>query len=171
MNEENRHKVAEMRLIYRNPQPPEIRVKIKSSYSAADVLRKHYPEDQMDCKEFVKVILMNKASEVLGCVQIAEGGKSGAYVDVGSIVQSALLANASEIILSHNHPSGSLKPSAEDLNLTRRLEDACLIMGITMTDHIILTSHGHYSFADEGILDKSRTDNPLKARVSEVFML
>ena len=66
------------------------------------------------------------------------------------IVQGALLSNATGIILAHNHPSGTLKPSKEDDRLTRRIVEAADIMNIRVNDHIILTSEGFYSYDDEG---------------------
>lgn len=66
------------------------------------------------------------------------------------ILQGALLTNATGIILAHNHPSGTLKPSREDDRLTRRIVEAADIMNIRVNDHIILTSEGFYSYDDEG---------------------
>ena len=70
--------------------------------------------------------------------------------DVRMILQGALLTNATGIILAHNHPSGTLKPSKEDDRLTRRVVEAADIMNIRVNDHIILTSEGFYSYDDEG---------------------
>lgn len=70
--------------------------------------------------------------------------------DVRLILQGALLTNATGIILAHNHPSGSLRPSSEDDALTRKIVEAAEIMNIRVNDHIILTSEGFYSYADEG---------------------
>ena len=70
--------------------------------------------------------------------------------DVRMILQGALLTNATGIILAHNHPSGTLKPSKEDDRLTRRIVEAADIMNIRVNDHIILTSEGFYSYDDEG---------------------
>ena len=70
--------------------------------------------------------------------------------DVRMILQGALLTNATGIILAHNHPSGTLKPSKEDDRLTRRIVEAADIMNIHVNDHIILTSEDFYSYNDEG---------------------
>ena len=70
--------------------------------------------------------------------------------DVRMILQGALLTNATGIILAHNHPSGTLKPSREDDRLTKRIVEAADIMNIRVNDHIILTSEGFYSYDDEG---------------------
>ena len=153
--------VAEMRLTYRNPQPPEKRIRIKNSYDAYNVLKGFYPEDMIECKEFVKVLLLNSQCEVLGCMQVAEGGLKGAYVDVRSILQAALLSNASEIILAHNHPSGCVKPSSEDRNLTWALEGACFVMNLRLADHIILTPYQFYSFTNDQMIGNTKMDRAI----------
>lgn len=144
--------VAEMQLTYRNPQPPEKRIQIKNSRDSYNVLKEFYPDEMLECKEFVKVLLLNSQSEVLGCMQVAEGGLRGVYVDIRSIMQAALIANASEIILSHNHPSGNVAPSSEDRTLTWALDNACQVMNILLADHIILSPYQYYSFTDDEVL-------------------
>ncbi len=73
-------------------------------------------------------------------------------VDVRVILQAALLTNSVAIILAHNHPSGNLKPSRQDMEITKQVKDAARLMRITVLDHLILTDAGYYSFADEGEL-------------------
>ena len=67
-------------------------------------------------------------------------------------LQAALLTNSVAIILAHNHPSGNTKPSRQDIEITKQVKDAARLMRITVTDHLILTDAGYYSFADEGEL-------------------
>lgn len=73
-------------------------------------------------------------------------------VDVRIILQAALLCNASAVILAHNHPSGNLKPSADDLKITQSIKSASEFLNLKLLDHFILTSTDHLSFADEGHL-------------------
>jgi DNA repair protein RadC len=73
-------------------------------------------------------------------------------VDVRIILQTALKVSASGIIISHNHCSGSIKPSQQDLELTQRIKNACEIFNIRLLDHVIMTSEVYTSFAEEGIL-------------------
>ena len=81
---------------------------------------------------------------------VSEGGLTETSVDVRLILQGALLTNATQIILAHNHPSGNLKPSSQDDMLTKRVQKACEIMRVGFTDHLILSPEGYYSYRDEG---------------------
>ena len=98
------------------------------------------------------VLLLNRANKTLGWSRISVGGVNGCVADPRIIFQTALKANASSIIVSHNHPSGNCEPSQSDIALTNKLRDAGNFLDIQVLDHVILTSEGYYSFADEGIL-------------------
>ena len=99
-----------------------------------------------------KVLFLNQANQVLGYTQISEGGITETSVDVRMILQAALLTNSVSLILAHNHPSGNLKPSTLDIELTRCIKEAAKLMRINVLDHIIMTSESYYSFSDEGTL-------------------
>jgi DNA repair protein RadC len=96
------------------------------------------------------ILLLNNSNKVIGHEQISRGGFTSTAVDPRIVFQKALVSGAVAIILSHNHPSGSLKPSSQDVTLTDRLVQAGRILDIKVLDHIIVTQHEHYSFADEG---------------------
>lgn len=96
------------------------------------------------------ILILNRANEAIGVKQISQGGVSGTVADPKVIFQSALKANASAIILSHNHPSGNLTPSSEDLKLTKKLKEGGKLLDISILDHIIYSTEGYYSLADEG---------------------
>ena len=169
MGTEN-YMVAEMQLTYRNPQPPDKRLQIDGSRQAYEVLRSFYPDETIECKEFVKVLLVNTGGEVVGCVQVAEGGLKQAYVDVRNVLQAALLSNASGIILSHNHPSGKVWPSKEDRELTHHLSQLCELMNVELLDHIILGMCSYYSFSDDGTLpDPKNSRKPSKLGEKVMF--
>jgi DNA repair protein RadC len=87
---------------------------------------------------------------VIDEVKISAGGLAGTVVDVRCILREALLKRASAIVLCHNHPSGSIRPSREDDMLTRQVEQASQCMNIRFVDHVILTDGAFYSYADEG---------------------
>jgi len=87
---------------------------------------------------------------LLGVARVAVGGTTGTIADPKVIYQLALKVNAQSIIVSHNHPSGNLKPSDMDEKLTRKLKSAGTFLDICFLDHLILTSEAYYSFADEG---------------------
>ena len=126
--------------------------KVASSEDAYRYLLPTYKEGTICYKEYFKVLFLNQASQVLGYTLISEGGITDTAVDVRVIQQAALLTNSVTIILAHNHPSGNLKPSKEDLRLRKQVKDAAQLMRITVLDHLILTDAGYYSFADEGEL-------------------
>ena len=111
-----------------------------------------YKEGTICYKEYFKVLFLNQAKQVLGYTLISEGGITETSVDVRVILQAALLTNSVAIILAHNHPSGNLKPSRQDMEITKQVRDAAQFMRIKVLDHIILTDTKYYSFADEGIL-------------------
>ena len=125
---------------------------VTCSEDAYKYLLPTYKEGTICYKEYFKVLFLNQANQVLGYTLISEGGITDTTVDVRVILQAALLTNSVAIILAHNHPSGNLKPSRQDMEITKQVKDAARLMRITVTDHLILTDAGYYSFADEGQL-------------------
>ncbi len=98
------------------------------------------------------ILLCNRSNKVMDKIQIGQGGLSSVVVDTKIIIRHALERLASAIILCHNHPSGNLKPSNEDINLTKRVKEAAALLDIRILDHIIIGDMNYYSFADEGML-------------------
>lgn len=144
---------AEVQLTYKNSVKASTRYKISSSQDTCQLMLKHFPADTIEYRESFKVVLLNQACRVLGIASISEGGISSTCVDVRLILQAALLANATQIILVHNHPSGNIKPSSLDDILTERVRKAAELMEIHVIDHVIITpEEGHYSYYDEGKL-------------------
>ena len=92
---------------------------------------------------------MNKAQRVLGIYEMSTGGISGTVADPRLIFIAALKANAVNVVLSHNHPSGNLRPSKADEELTYKIKQGGLLLEIKVIDHFIISSEGYYSFADE----------------------
>jgi DNA repair protein RadC len=97
-------------------------------------------------------IFLNRANIIIGKKQISIGGMSGTVADPKMIFKEALDQKALSIILCHNHPSGNNQPSAADLKLTKNISEAGKVLEINVLDHIIVTQHGFFSFADEGLL-------------------
>lgn len=95
-------------------------------------------------------IFLNRANRLIEVVQISKGGRAGTVVDAKILFTEALKHNASSIILAHNHPSGSLRPSQADRELTRAVTAAGKNLALPVLDHIIISEIGYYSFADEG---------------------
>ncbi len=98
------------------------------------------------------LLLLNRANEVIRPVQVSQGGVSGTVADPKIIFKLAIECLASAIILVHNHPSGNLKPSEADKDLTRRLASAGKLLEIPILDHLIFTDASYLSFADEGLM-------------------
>lgn len=96
------------------------------------------------------MVLLNRGNKIIGIEQISSGGITGTVVDARILFNAALKSNAVSIVLAHNHPSGSLKPSAADEELTRKIRDAGKLLEVQLLDHLIISESGYYSFADEG---------------------
>lgn len=114
----------------------------------------HYLQIQLKDKphEVFAVAFLNRANKINHLEIISEGGITGTVADPRIILKKALEHNAVNMVLCHNHPSGSLKPSRADELLTKKIKEAALLLDITVVDHIIVSEDGYYSFADEGIL-------------------
>lgn len=97
------------------------------------------------------MLMLNRANSVIKKELISRGGIAGTVVDSKLIFKTALENYACSIIICHNHPSGNLKPSEQDIKITKNIKEAGKIMEIQLLDHLIITERGFYSFADEGI--------------------
>lgn len=98
------------------------------------------------------VLLLNNSNKIIQKIQLSKGGLTATLVDIRLLFKQALEHFATAIILVHNHPSGQLKPSEADKSITRKIADAGNILEIKLLDHIIVTEHDYFSFADDGIL-------------------
>jgi DNA repair protein RadC len=144
-------KVAEIEVTYKNKVNPSDRPKIIRSQDCYELLKSVW-SDKIEYVEEFYVVLLNRANRVLGFSRISEGGLTGCVVDAKRVFQCALKANASSIILTHNHPSGQTQPSEADIQITKKIKTAGDYLEITVIDHIIVTPYAYYSFADEGIM-------------------
>jgi len=103
-------------------------------------------------REIFVVVFLNRANKIMHHEIVSEGGITGTVADPRVILKKALEHDAVNIILCHNHPSGSVKPSRQDEELTQKIKEAARYLDIKVVDHIIVSEDGYYSFADEGIL-------------------
>ncbi len=103
-------------------------------------------------REVFGVLFLNRANKINHFEVISEGGITGTVADPRIILKKALEEDAVNIVLCHNHPSGSLKPSRADKELTQKIKEAAMYFDIRVLDHIIVSDQGYYSFADEGLL-------------------
>ena len=118
--------------------------------SAEDIYDYFRPKMQDLAHEESHLLLLNQRLSIINSRLISRGGITGTVVDIRMILKEALMANATNIALAHNHPSGNLKPSREDDHLTERLKKAAQTMDIKLIDHVIVTDKGYYSYNDEG---------------------
>lgn len=142
--------VAEIKISYSTANTP--KTKINSVNKAYQVLLNSWDSDTIELQEEFKVLLLNRANEVLGIYPLSKGGITGTVVDSRLIFAVALKCNATGILIAHNHPSGTLKPSDNDITLTRSIKKCAELLNINLIDHIIVTKNGFYSFSNEGKL-------------------
>ena len=145
--------IAEVQLIYKSKVKASDRKKITCSRDAYKIFMENWNPDIIEFVEEFKILLMNRSNSVLGILEISKGGISGTVTDVRLIYQGAIKANASGIIVCHNHPSGNLNPSESDVKITQKIKEAGSLMDIQLLDHLIITTDdSYYSFADNGLL-------------------
>ncbi len=140
----NEIKVSYSRKVKVSEQPM-----IKCSKEVYDLVYPLWLED-IDFKESFRILLLSRANRVLGIANLFTGGLSGVVVDVKLIFQTALKCSAASIILIHNHPSGNLKASTQDLKLTNKVIEGGKLLDLPVLDHVIVTSESYYSLADNG---------------------
>jgi len=123
--------------------------KIASSRDAYEILRPVIGE--LEHEEFW-ILYLNNANKVLHRSQLSKGGLTGTLVDVRIVMKKALELGAVSLILAHNHPSGNIKPSQADKEVTQKLQSASQALDLKVLDHLIVTQKNYYSFADNSIL-------------------
>lgn len=146
------YKVAEVELSYKTKVKASERPHIISSEDAYNLLKMVWDEGKIGFVEEFKVLLLNRANRVLGLVNVSSGGVCGTVADPKIIYVAALKANACALIISHNHPSGNVKPSRADEELTQKIKTAGSFLDIKLLDHLVITEENYFSFADEGLL-------------------
>jgi DNA repair protein RadC len=132
----------------RNDTESPVSEQINSSRDAYNQMKRHLVD--LNHEEFW-ILLTGRSQKFIAKELVSKGGLSATIVDPKIIFGLALQHQASHVFLIHNHPSGNLKPSHEDLHITKRLVDAGRLLDIKVLDHLIITNEGFYSFADEGL--------------------
>lgn len=145
-------KVAEIELIYKTKVKASERPLICSSKDGYDLLLKSWDENKIEFVEQFKILLLNRGNKVLGLYETSTGGICGTVADIRLIFAAALKCGAVNMMLAHNHPSSSLKPSVADDQLTSKIKEAGKLLDIRVLDHLIVSKEGYYSYADEGAL-------------------
>ena len=143
-------KCHEVQIHYKRPLIKNM-AKVSSSREVCKLLKEHINLNQLDYKEFFWVMVLSNANHVLGISQISVGSTRGTMVNIKEVYQLGLLMNASGLIVAHNHPSGILRASQSDIELTKKLSEGAKLLDLKLLDHLILTSESYMSFSDEGI--------------------
>lgn len=125
------------------------KIQITNSADSYKVLQPHLGDLQTE--EFW-VVFLNQSNRVLGKSKLSSGGINQSVVDVRILFKNALEHFATGIIIAHNHPSGNLKPSQEDLKITKQIGEGGKILNIQLIDHLIIAQNSYLSFADENLL-------------------
>jgi len=145
--------VNEIAIRYSGSTKTNVLPKITCSQNAAYLAYSQWNKDTIELQETFKIMLLNNANKVKGVCEVSKGGITGTLVDVRILFAILLKSLTTAVILVHNHPSGILKPSEADKNLTQKIKKAGELFDIKVLDHLILTPDGdYYSFADNGIL-------------------
>jgi DNA repair protein RadC len=144
--------VAEIELVYKTNVKASSRPIITSSKEAYNLIHLLWSENTIELHEEFKVLFLNRRNSVLGIYHASSGGIAGTVVDPRLIITAALKANCVGIMLFHNHPSGSLKPSIQDEAITKKIKAGAALLDINVLDHLIITKENYFSFADEGLL-------------------
>ena len=154
--------------IYREPEEPkapEIEIYYKTAVNVGKRPIIKHPDDifnimydigemtrNLEYKELFYALYMNQANEVLAVHKISEGTTTAAPVDIKFIMQGAIMTNATQLAVCHNHPSGSTSPSRNDKRLTEKIKQAAALFDVELIDSVILSTTNYYSFSAEGIL-------------------
>lgn len=138
-----------VRIVYSKNQKPSESVKVTSSKDVYNWFKKLW-SSQLQTREEMLILLLNRNNQILGYHTLSSGGITGTVADIRLLYSVALNALATSVIIAHNHPSGNLSPSESDRVLTRKVKAAGQVMDIALLDHLIITKEGYYSFADQG---------------------
>jgi DNA repair protein RadC len=140
------HKVAECSLVWTNRKRSGL--VITAPDAAYRMLRGHWHKD-IEVRERFYLVCLTRSNELIGVSEVSAGGVSQCPVDMKLLLGTALKCAASGIIVAHNHPSGDMKPSKHDIELTKKIVAACNLLDICCIDHIIVTANDFNSLREE----------------------
>jgi len=127
------------------------KVKITGSETAAEFIRQFYGDD-IEIFESLFILLLDINNQTIGYSKISQGGICSTVVDVRIVAKYAIESLCSGIILAHNHPSGNLNPSGQDVEITNKIKKTLQIFDVMVLDHVILTADSYYSMVDNGAI-------------------
>jgi DNA repair protein RadC len=144
--------ISEVQLVYRRCSNPKVDIVVIHSETAHLIFKEAWDENKIDMVEEFKILLLRQNNACIGVSHISTGGISSCIADPRIIFATALKANATSIILAHNHPSGNTTPSFHDKELTEKVAQAGKFLDIKVLDHLIITSCGYSSMAEDGYM-------------------
>lgn len=152
MRQFEKYQVQEIQVQYNGPIP-NAPYTIRRSQDVAEMLQCCWNQHTLGVQESFGVLLLNNAHQVKGFYELSKGGITATMLDIRLLFAVVLKSLSTAIILAHCHPSGALKASAADKEVTRRVQEAAKFLDIMVLDHIIITPFDtYYSFADEGLI-------------------
>lgn len=144
------NQISEIKVSY-SPKVKNIdRTKISSSQQVYNLVLSDW--DEINIRETMKVLFLNRANKVIGIYELSKGGITGTVVDIRLLFAAVLKSLSCSVILIHNHPSGNLKPSEADIRITNKIKEAGKLLDIQILDHLIITEDEYFSLSDEGII-------------------
>lgn len=149
-NTEVKTSLPEIKLSYSNRVIDN--VNIKCARDVYGLFVKTFEPGEIEFREHLKVLYLNRRNQPIGFYTVSMGSAVATVFDLHAIMAGAILSRAEGVVMCHNHPSGGLKSSPQDDDITRDLRDACKFMKIKMLDHIIITKDDYYSYMDNGRL-------------------
>jgi DNA repair protein RadC len=153
MNNTNLFQVAEVQLTFKSHSDLMSRPKLTTDTDAVNILYKvEEMKQNIDYKELFYALYLNTTGRVLSVGKVAEGTATHCQVNTRQIIQSALMQNATGLILCHNHPSGDTFPSPDDITVTQVIQKAAQLFEIKVIDHIIISSFGYTTFKEMGLI-------------------
>jgi DNA repair protein RadC len=150
--ERTQNVVSEIEISYTPKQLNFSRPKITCSQDIYEILKELFDTKLFTVKEECIALFLNRNNIITGWYKVSSGGITGTVVDTRLILSIALKSLSCGLVLAHTHPSGNLKPSKADRDITSNIREAAKLMDIRLLDHLIITSDWYYSFADEGEL-------------------
>lgn len=152
LSAQNLFSITEVELVYRNKMKQQDRIKVAEASHAYDLLLSAWDMNKIELVEEFIILLLDRNKTCLGISKISSGGVTACVVDPKIVFATALKARACGLILAHNHPSGSIKPSMADETLTQKFKEAGKLLDISVLDHLIITPDSYFSFANDGLL-------------------
>jgi len=142
--------ISEIELSYKPTISKQKRIKITNSQDAFRAILSNWNKNTIELHEEFKVLLLNRANEILGVHTVSKRGITATVVDIRILFAVALKSASTSILLAHNHPSGNLKPSEADKKLYEKVKKVSEYLDIQLLDNMIITKDNFYSFADIG---------------------